>query len=159
MVKIILDGRTDIDDYFEKSGVLFYERLNHTPLLVFVASEESVRVRIVDRPAELLSLPDETQVMGQWEGQWRSDFFQFTVGDYRRHLEAKYEPFKSARNVVKCIGPQGGFRSLSFEYTNESGVTVQTGACSREEAERLEAFFARHGIPVSIQRLDRSGLR
>ncbi len=151
-MRIVLGGRTDIDDFFRLSGVLDIERLDHTPLLVFVATEDTVEVRIVQKPAELLSFPDETPVMGQWRGEWRSDFFRFTVGQFRRHYEAKYEPLKAARNVVKIIGPRGGFQSLSYQYTDERGTTVHTGTYVRAEAERLELLFAHHNIPVVVRR-------
>lgn len=101
-MKLITAGRTDIDVYFEQSGVLGRgpakglvlgmkggAKLNHTPFLVFRQDGENVAVDIVDQALNLLSYPDDTPVMGQWSGNWRSDFFQFTVGDARRHLEAK----------------------------------------------------------------------
>ena len=151
MVKIVLDGRKDINDYFKLSRVFESERLNHTPLLAFIASEDTVTVRIIDRPSELLALADETPVMGQWGGEWRSDYFQFTVGQYRQYVDAKYEPLKSARNVLKVVGPKGGFRSLSYEYVNEDGVVVHSGTGFKDEAERLEKFFASHNIPITIK--------
>ena len=153
MTRITLAGRTDIDEYFKLSGVFERERLTHTPLLVFIADQDSVTVRIVDTPTDLLSFPDETPVMGQWAGQWRSDFFQFTVGQYRQYLFAKLEPLKTAQNVVKTVGPQGGFRYLSYEYVNEQGTTAHTGTGSKTEAERLEMFFAKHNIPIKIEKV------
>jgi hypothetical protein len=152
MTRITLAGRTDIDEYFKLSGVFESERLTHTPLLVFIAGHDAVTVRIVDKATDLLSFPDETPVMGQWAGQWRSDFFQFTVGQYRQHLLAKSEPLKTAQHVVKTVGPQGGFRYLSYEYVNEQGTIVHAGTGSKAEAERLEMFFAKHNIPIKIEK-------
>jgi len=152
MIRIKLAGRTDIDEYFKLSGVFESERLTHTPLLVFIAGQDAVTVRIVDKPTDLLSFPDETPVMGQWAGQWRSDFFQFTVGHYRQHLAKKLEPLKTAKNVVKTMGPQGGFRHLSYEYVNELGTFVRASASSKTEAERLETFFSKHNIPIKIEK-------
>jgi hypothetical protein len=152
MTKIILDGRTDVENYFKKSGVVDSERLDHTPLLAFIVSNETVKVRIIDKPAELLSLTDETQVMGQWSGEWRSDFFQFTVGQYRQYVEAKYERLKSAKNVIKELGPRGGFRFLSYEFIDEHGSVVHSSTGSRTEAERLEAVFTRHNIPIEVRK-------
>jgi hypothetical protein len=152
MIRITLAGRTDIDEYFKLSGVFESERLTHTPLLVFIAGQDSVTVRIVDKATDLFSFPDETPVMGQWAGQWRSDFFQFTVGQYRQHLEAKLEPLKTAHNVVKTVGPQGGFRYLSYEYVNEHGTLAHAGTGSKTEAERLEMFFAKHNIQIKIEK-------
>jgi hypothetical protein len=153
MIRITLAGRTDIDEYFKLSGVFESERLTHTPLLVFITEQDAITVRIVDQPTDLLSFPDETPVMGQWPGQWRSDFFQFTVGQYRQHLATKLEPLKTAHDVVKTVGPQGGFRRLSYEYVNERGTIVHTSTASKTEAERLEMFFAKHNIPVKLEKV------
>ena len=89
MTKIILSGRTDLKGYFEISGVFTASKLNHTPFLVFITSDDTVQVRIVPNSKELLTYPDDTPVMGQWSGNWSSDFFQFFVGDYRNFLEEK----------------------------------------------------------------------
>jgi len=159
MIKIILDGRVEIDAFFKRSGVFDNEWLNHTPLLVFIASETSVTVRIINKPNELLSLPDDTQVMGQWRGKYRSDYFQFTVGQYRPYAEAKYNMLKSAKKVIKIVGPKGGFRSLSYEYVNERGVTAHISTGSKAEANRLEDFFGKHNIPVAIQKVIRHRLQ
>ncbi len=78
---------------------------------------DGVKVRIIDKPVELLALADETPAMGQWRSEWRSDFFQFTVGQYRQYVEA----------------------------------VVRASAGSKAEAERLETFFARQNIPVTVQ--------
>lgn len=131
VTKIILAGRTDVDSYFTLSGVFEAERLNHTPLLVFSTEEDSVRVTIVDDSRELLSMDDSTQVMGQWRGEWRSDFFQFTVGQYRQYVNKKDDLLKGARNVVKTIGPQGGFRALQYEIVNGYGTVVHHNISGR----------------------------
>jgi hypothetical protein len=153
MTKIILDGRVDIDAFFKRSGIFDSEWLNHTPLLVFIASETSVTVRIVNKPNELLSLPDDTPVMGQWRGKHHSDYFKFTVGQYRPYAEANDDLLKSAKNVIKYMGPKGGFRSLSYEYVNEQGVKAYSNTGSKAEADRLEYFFTQQNIPVTIQKL------
>jgi hypothetical protein len=97
MATINLAGRKDVADYFEKSGIRDWKKLTHTPLLVFLTRDESIEVRIIDKPVELLALPDDTPVMGQWKGEWRSDFFQFTVGQLRMHIA---EHPKSAYRVI-----------------------------------------------------------
>lgn len=151
MVKVITDGRTDLDDYFKLSGILDYEDLNHTPLLVFILSEDIVKVRIVHKPPELLSLNDDIQVMGQWRGEWRSDFFQFTVGQFRKHFESKYDHLKTARNVIKKVGKRGGFQSISYEYTDERGIIAHIVTSSKAKSETLEVFFKKYDIPIQIE--------
>jgi hypothetical protein len=85
-MKIIPNGRTDPNDYFKLSGIRESKKLPHTPFLVFVVSTDAVEVKIVDSAKTLLEFPDETQVMAQWRGQWKSDFFQFKVGDLRKYV-------------------------------------------------------------------------
>jgi hypothetical protein len=82
-IQIVTAGRKDVDDFFKLSDVFTAERLNHTPLLVFIATEDAVQVRLLDQARDLLAFPGDTPVMGQWRGAMHSDFFQFTVGQYR----------------------------------------------------------------------------
>ena len=46
-----------------------------------------IKVEVIDNKEDLLKYPDETPVMGQWGGQWRSDFFKFKVGDFRKFIK------------------------------------------------------------------------
>ena len=150
-VKIVTAGRKDVDDFFKLSDVFTAERLNHTPLLVFIATEDAVQVRLLDHAHDLLSFPDDTPVMGQWRGAMHSDFFQFTVGQYRTYTEAALAPLKSATQVVKVVGPQGGVKRLSFEYVDERGVRVSKSVIGKAEIERLIRFFDAEGIPVAVE--------
>ncbi len=84
--EVITCGRRDLENYFELSGIFECEKLNHTPFLVFVIEDTLVCVKTVDNALALLDYPDETQVMGQWPGKKRSDFFRFTVGQYRKFI-------------------------------------------------------------------------
>jgi hypothetical protein len=73
-------------EYFRLSGIREHKKLGHSPFLVFLISNNTVEVRIVDNAKTLLDFADETQVMSQWRGQWRSDYFHFKVGDLRRYV-------------------------------------------------------------------------
>jgi hypothetical protein len=85
-MKVITTGRGDLDAYFRLSGIREYKTLTHTPFLAFVISGDTVEVKIVENAMALLEYPDATQVMSQWRGQWKSDYFQFKVGDLRRYI-------------------------------------------------------------------------
>jgi hypothetical protein len=87
-MKIITSGRTDLPEYFKLSGIREHKKLTHTPFLVFLASEDAIEVRLVDNAKKLLEYQDDTPVMAQWVGQWRSDFFQFRVVDFRNYVAA-----------------------------------------------------------------------
>lgn len=95
VIQVSAAGRTDLKEYFSISGLFSYSKLKHTPFLVFLQDEAGGDVRIVDEPKRLLFYPDDTPVMGQWRGEWRSDFFQFTVGQYRAYLETGEVPERS----------------------------------------------------------------
>lgn len=60
MIRITLAGRTDIDEYFKLSDVFKSERLTHTPLLVFIAGQDSVTVHIVDKAPDLYDTPQNS---------------------------------------------------------------------------------------------------
>ena len=150
MIQIVTAGRKDVDDFFKLSDVFTAERLNHTPLIVFIATADALQIRLLDHAHELLSFPDDTPVMGQWRGTMRSDFFQFTVGQYRAYAEAALAPLKSATQVVRVVGPQGGVKRLSFTYIDE-GVRVSKSVVGKAEIERLTLFFYAEGIPVAVE--------
>lgn len=79
-------GRTDCADYFERSGIRSSTDLPHTPIHVFLPQRASIEVSLVRRPAALLALDDAVCCMGQWPGAYRSDWFQFTIGQLKAHL-------------------------------------------------------------------------
>ena len=90
---IITTGRTDLDAYFAK-GDIHLDKWDHTPVLVFLSGadgENVVTVTLVHNEAELLDYPDDTPCMSQWRGKYRSDFFKFTVGDFRAFLRKDRE--------------------------------------------------------------------
>jgi hypothetical protein len=79
---ILLPGRRDLGDLFRISGLFNGSEQKHNPFLVFDVRENEVVVRIVRYSTALLNFPPETQVMAQWPGKWRSDWFNFSVRDY-----------------------------------------------------------------------------
>ena len=153
MINIILSGRTDIDQYFRISGVFDEEQLKHTPFLVFDATNDTLHVQIIGNAVKLLAYPDETPVMGQWRGDFRSDYFQFKVGQYRQYLEAKEAILlKTVRHIVKHLGPLGGFRSISYDYIDENGISGSTSIYSKLKPKRLEDLFVKNNIPIETQK-------
>ena len=94
MVTIKGAGRSDIKDLLTKSGVFDGHKLTHNPFLVFTVKPGSdsgdtlVDVILAKTPAELLAFPDDCEVMVQWPGQHRSDFFHFKVIDFKNFMEA-----------------------------------------------------------------------
>ncbi len=80
--------RRDVEDFFAKSGIRERKKLSHHPFLVFLEDKNEISVEIVDSPRALLEgYPDDTKVAGQWEGRWSSDFFQFTVGEFKKFIK------------------------------------------------------------------------
>lgn len=76
------------------------------------------------------------------------DYLQLSA----KKKEKKLELLRSARNVVKCLGPRGGFRSLSFEYNEETGNVVYESVAWKQEAEELEKHFKECGISIEINK-------
>lgn len=64
-----------------------------------------------------------------------------------RHTE-KIDALRTARNVVKVLGPRGGFKYLSYEYTDKSGVICHVGTTFRTEGDELIALLKGYGIAV-----------
>lgn len=59
---------------------------SHYPVIAFLDEPTPLNDK-----NQILNLPDDTKCMGQWRGENRSDYFQFTAGQYKRHdaLEAE----------------------------------------------------------------------
>ncbi len=106
MIKVITAGRSNAESYFSHGGIREHEELKHNPVLVFCVGEitldadahgtcllvPTITVKIVKRPADLLTeeyYKDEWECMAQWPGKHRSDFFHFTVGDFRSYIQDK----------------------------------------------------------------------
>jgi hypothetical protein len=86
---VITEGRSDVEAFFTLSG--YYKEVSkwtHYPLLTFSVDGDDVHVGLVFSQSELRqsTLPDDTACMQQWGGQWRSDFFRFTLGQARAAL-------------------------------------------------------------------------
>lgn len=94
---VIAYGRKDIGEFFNLGPLsdLRFGRdinLNQTPLLLFLIKDDKVIIRVEYRPLRVirdLDIPDSTKVMSQWPGMWRSDFFQYCVGDLRQAFPRK----------------------------------------------------------------------
>jgi hypothetical protein len=80
-------GQNDLEAFFEKSGLIQERWLGHSPFLVFRVDGLVVRVVQSFSALDLVrDHPDDAQVMVQWPGRWRSDYFCMTVGDVRAEL-------------------------------------------------------------------------
>ena len=83
-MRVDTSGRAPDADFWRLFGpTLLKQRLTHTPILAFRVSDHAVKVEVYDRARDVLALPDDTSLMVQWRGQWRSDWFQLTVGELR----------------------------------------------------------------------------
>lgn len=82
-------ARTDLVDFWRLSGALEGTRLPHTPFFAFLEIEGGVEMVVCDTITKLLELPDDTPVLRQWRGEWRSDVFTFSVGDARAAFDAR----------------------------------------------------------------------
>ena len=82
---LLPDCRHDTTDLFRLSGLFTGEKLNHGCFIALIPQGESVEVRLIRNSYELLGLEDNTDVLVQWQGKWRSDFFKFKAGEYKNY--------------------------------------------------------------------------
>lgn len=91
--------------------------------------------------------------IGTLDVLWKS--LEIIDEDYLREVEEyqkkKYEELKSAKNVVKYIGPRGGFRYFSYEYIDSNGIRMSTSNSYKLESEKLIELFKEFNIPVEIK--------
>jgi len=95
-IAVITEGRETTPDFWE-SGILDLKLTQH-PFLVFVTGRSLnkvnyVKVVIVNKATDFITvhkdIPDDTEVMVQWQGQWKSDFMQTSVGEIRNKLNER----------------------------------------------------------------------
>lgn len=60
----------------------------------------------------------------------------------------RMEEFKTAKRITKYVGPRGGFKGLSFEYTNSNGITVRYSNGFKQESEKLIEYFKELNLKV-----------
>ena len=67
---------------------------------------------------------------------------------------ARERQWLRATDVVKHLGPGGGFKGLSYQSTTDDGMACSCSysPLSRETAREAEAFFRAHGIPIREER-------
>lgn len=72
--------RRGLDDLFSKSDIRSCKERSHTPFLIVNFDEK--KIELCDSPIKLINdYSDDTDVIVQWRGQWRSDFFYFKIGE------------------------------------------------------------------------------
>jgi hypothetical protein len=60
---------------------------------------------------------------------------------------------RSARNVVRTVGPRGGFKYLSYEYSGNDGVPQHVSTSFKADAEELLEIFRGYGIAIEERKL------
>ena len=68
--------------------------------------------------------------------------------DHQKKLFA--ENLKSAKDVTLYVGPRGGFKDLSYCYTDkESGANVHATEGFRDQAYRILDIFKEYNVPIA----------
>jgi hypothetical protein len=70
------------------------------------------------------------------------------LAERKLRQKAKLKALRTAANVTCCMGPRGGFRSLSYKYLDENGVPCHESTGDREECDKLTQFFRKNGIAI-----------
>ena len=76
--------RNENDNLFGASGLLSYKKLNHSPCVVIAGDTIVVEPEL----RKVLQFDDDCDVIFQWRGQWRSDFFHFKIRDLKAYIES-----------------------------------------------------------------------
>lgn len=62
--------------------------------------------------------------------------------------DRKKEELKNATDVIKYVGPRGGFRYLCYSYKTADGILCNTSSDSKKSSEILINYFVENGIEV-----------
>lgn len=61
------------------------------------------------------------------------------------------EELKSASHVTKFVGPRGGFRYLTYSYTDKNGISVNASNGFKNDSERLIKIFESYGMKIETK--------
>lgn len=110
------------------------ESLNPPVTALLVKEGKPVTEQVIYPEALLRDYPDDTKVIGVLRTEFRSLQVEFTVGEYRELVKQRDEKLllrlKTAKSVVKRVGPRGGFRSLDVAC---EGSFVSFGSPSKAQ--------------------------
>lgn len=92
-VKVITSGkRAGIKHFFDANQYSPHLVLNHWTVLVFAELDDIIKVLVINDLSQMLALPGHLQCMAQWPGENRSDWWTFTVQDFKDHVAPPEEP-------------------------------------------------------------------
>lgn len=69
--------------------------------------------------------------------------------EVEKRKKQELEEYKSARDIIKYIGPRGGFKGLSFCYTDLSGNIGHYSNGFKQEAEKLIEYFKELNLQIT----------
>lgn len=78
--------RTANRHFFDESGIRNNRPQKQHPFVVIRPSKTRINVDCVYTAEELLNLPDSTKVLAQWKGKTRSDFYRFSVKEFKSYI-------------------------------------------------------------------------
>ncbi|NFH78662.1 hypothetical protein FDA09_04485 [Clostridium botulinum] len=77
------------------------------------------------------------------------DYLKTIAEDEKKLLEE----LKSAKNIVKSVGPRGGFRYLCYEYITLDGSKSNKSIGLKKEADKLLELFSKYNLNVKIEKV------
>lgn len=78
--------RKDLEDFFRISGIRQVQERKHNAILVI--DEKNKTITVEKSPERLISgaYDEDTDVLCQWPGKFRSDFFKFTIKEFKDYI-------------------------------------------------------------------------
>ena len=70
------------------------------------------------------------------------------LAEKKERERKRLEELKTAYDVVKYVGPRGGFKYLSYTYLDLNGIKNHTSNSSKKEAEKLIKIFEDYEIKI-----------
>lgn len=78
--------RTANRHFFDQSGIRNNRVQRQHPYLVLRPSKTRINMDCIQTAEELLELPDSTKVLAQWKGKSSSNFYRFSVKEFRNYI-------------------------------------------------------------------------
>lgn len=123
--------------YFSMSGNKGIDNPSHYPVIALLIDNGKPTATPLSNKDEVLNLPDETVCMGQWAGENRSDFFEFTAKEYKDFNEVAKQARKEEEERQRKLDEEKERQRLERERDIEEEKAVNEWNLAHPTQRRL----------------------
>jgi hypothetical protein len=73
------------------------------------------------------------------------------LDEMKKLHEQRMKEYRTAREIIKYVGPRGGFKNLSFVYNDSNGINVHYSNGFKQESEKIMDYFNEINLKVEMK--------